>query len=98
MSSTFTASRYATDLRFEHDDEESMKVDDPTFATETLKALVKGTMEEISMDTPQLFSQFVGAIRKLNNESIHELYERSINCPLYYESCRDNPLKLTLIK
>ncbi len=93
----FTANRRATDIMFEHEEEE-LRENDPTYATETLKRLVRGTMEEIQMETPQLFSQFVGALRKLNNESIHELYERAINCPLYYMSCQNNEPKMNLIK
>ena len=97
-SYSISESRRITDLIFEHEEEEEMKVNDPTYATEILKKMVKGSLEEIQMETPQLFSQFVGAIRKLNNESIHELYERAINCPLYYESCQDNEVKVNLIK
>lgn len=86
----------STCLSYELDPKEvGKKPDDVTAdqAMDILKALVKSSREEVQMESPRLFGRWRAALEGMNNETIHEVFDRAYNCSAYSQTCRDNPDK-----
>ena len=63
-----------------------------------LKKLVKGTREEVQMDSPRLFGRWRAALEGMDNTTIHEVFDRAYDCSQYSQTCRDNPDKVKLAR
>ncbi|XP_030851735.1 uncharacterized protein LOC583017, partial [Strongylocentrotus purpuratus] len=86
----------STCLSYELDPKDvGKKPDDVTAdqAMDILKALVKSSREEVRMESPRLFGRWRAALEGMNNETIHEVFDRAYNCSAYSQTCRDNPDK-----
>ncbi|KAJ8040656.1 hypothetical protein HOLleu_15014 [Holothuria leucospilota] len=68
----------------EHEAPEELSVDE---AMEYIKDLVKSTLDEVKMDSPRKFGDWVKALRSLNNDTIHEVFDRTYYCEKYSEKC-----------
>ena len=91
----------STTLRYEHDPKEvGMKPSDVTVdqAIDILKKLVKGTRDEVQMDSPRLFGRWRAALEGMDNTTIHEVFDRAYDCSQYSQSCRNNPDKAKLAR
>lgn len=63
---------------------EELSVDE---AMAYIKDLVKSTIDEVKMDSPRKFGYWVKALRSLNNDTIHEVFEKTFYCEKYSDKC-----------
>ncbi|XP_071476668.1 uncharacterized protein [Diadema antillarum] len=95
------ANTRSTCLRYEYNAKEvGEKPDDVTAdqAIDILKALVKSSREEVRMETPRLFGRWRAALQGMNNDTIHEVFDRAYDCSAYSQTCRNNPDKAKLAR
>ncbi|XP_071952665.1 uncharacterized protein [Antedon mediterranea] len=87
-----------TNLVYEFENERVPDMNTPEIAFEKLMGLVDSTLDEVKMDTPRQFTEFVAIIRSLSNETIHEFYPMAYNCSEYRTECVENPWKEKLAR
>lgn len=74
---------------------EELSVDE---AMAYIKDLAKSTLDEVKMDSPRKFGDWVKALRSLNNDTIHEVFERTYYCEKYSEKCVNTVGKASLAR
>ncbi|XP_033108621.1 uncharacterized protein LOC117110129 [Anneissia japonica] len=88
----------STDLVYEFEDEKFPGVVGVDGAIESLMTLVESTVDEVKMDTPRRFTEFVAILRSLSNETLHEFYPMAYNCSKYNDKCAENLWKEKLAR